>query len=107
VADAHAGHVELVAPGPPQVVFRLVFPPARRRAREQLREAVGQSPRRGAAANETVGQSPRQAAAQPSAFQSGAAANETVGQAARGDNKRTAGALPGIETPANPRVSRG
>jgi two-component system sensor histidine kinase CreC len=40
VAEAHGGRAELSWPGPPEVVFRLVLPPARRRTAEQLREAV-------------------------------------------------------------------
>lgn len=40
VAEAHGGTAELALPGPPSVEFRVVLPPARRRAAEQLREAV-------------------------------------------------------------------
>jgi signal transduction histidine kinase len=40
VAEAHGGRAELYQAGPPRVVFRVVLPPARRRASEQLRQAV-------------------------------------------------------------------
>jgi signal transduction histidine kinase len=40
VVEAHGGQIELAQPGPPTVVFRVVLPPARRGAAEQLREAV-------------------------------------------------------------------
>ncbi|MCC6665735.1 MAG: GHKL domain-containing protein [Polyangiaceae bacterium] len=43
VAEAHGGRAELAEAGPPRVVLRLVFPPARRRASEQLKEAAGQA----------------------------------------------------------------
>jgi signal transduction histidine kinase len=37
VAEAHGGRAELVEAGPPEVEFRVVLPPARRRAAEQIR----------------------------------------------------------------------
>lgn len=40
VTEAHAGHIELLNPGPPEVVFQLRLPPARRSAARQIREAV-------------------------------------------------------------------
>jgi two-component system, OmpR family, sensor histidine kinase CreC len=43
VAEAHGGRAELAEPGPPNVVFRIVLPPARRRASEQLREAADEA----------------------------------------------------------------
>jgi len=43
VVEAHGGRAELLHPGPPQVVFRIALPPARRRASEQLREAAGEA----------------------------------------------------------------
>jgi two-component system, OmpR family, sensor histidine kinase CreC len=43
VAEAHAGSVELFSAGPPLVEFRLRLPPARRRASEQIREAVSEA----------------------------------------------------------------
>jgi signal transduction histidine kinase len=43
VAEAHGGRAELAQAGPPTVVFRLTFPPARRRAAEQLREAADEA----------------------------------------------------------------
>jgi two-component system sensor histidine kinase CreC len=43
VAEAHGGRAELTDPGPPRVEFRMVLPPARRRASEQVREAVSEA----------------------------------------------------------------
>jgi len=43
VAEAHAGSVELSSSGPPEVEFRIALPPARRRASEQLRDAVSEA----------------------------------------------------------------
>jgi signal transduction histidine kinase len=43
VAEAHGGSAELVEAGPPRVEFQLVLPPARRKAAEQLREAVSEA----------------------------------------------------------------
>ena len=43
VAEAHGGRAELRDPGPPKVVLRLTFPPARRRAAEQIREAADEA----------------------------------------------------------------
>lgn len=43
VAEAHAGSVELVSAGPPEVEFRIALPPARLHASEQLREAVSEA----------------------------------------------------------------
>lgn len=40
VAEAHSGRAELVEAGPPRVRFRLALPPAKRRARETLMDAV-------------------------------------------------------------------
>jgi two-component system, OmpR family, sensor histidine kinase CreC len=40
IAEAHAGHAELVAAGPPEVEFALRFPAAFRSPGEQLREVV-------------------------------------------------------------------
>lgn len=40
VTEAHGGQVELLNSGPPEVVFLVSFPPARRRATLQIREAV-------------------------------------------------------------------
>lgn len=40
VTEAHAGHVELLNPGPPEVAFQVRLPPARRSAALQIREAV-------------------------------------------------------------------
>ncbi len=42
VTESHGGRAELTSPGPPTVVFRLTLPPARRRARDQLRAAVSE-----------------------------------------------------------------
>lgn len=43
VTEAHGGRAELAKAGPPKVVFRLAFPPARRGAAEQLKEAAGEA----------------------------------------------------------------
>ncbi|MBK7579802.1 MAG: GHKL domain-containing protein [Myxococcales bacterium] len=43
VVEAHGGRAELKQPGPPRAVFRLTFPPARRRAAEQIREAADEA----------------------------------------------------------------
>lgn len=43
VAEAHGGRAELTDPGPPRVEFRIVLPPARRKASEQVREAVSEA----------------------------------------------------------------
>lgn len=43
VAEAHGGRAELAQAGPPDVVFRVTIPPARRRATEQLREAADEA----------------------------------------------------------------
>ncbi len=43
VAEAHGGRAELAEAGPPRVVYRLVYPPARRRAAEQIKEAAGEA----------------------------------------------------------------
>jgi two-component system, OmpR family, sensor histidine kinase CreC len=43
VAEAHGGSAELVDAGPPSVEFRIVLPPARQRASDQLREAVSEA----------------------------------------------------------------
>ncbi len=40
VVESHGGSVDLSSAGPPEVAFRVELPPARRRASEQLREAV-------------------------------------------------------------------
>lgn len=40
VTEAHGGQVELANPGPPQVVFQVGLPPARRSAALQIRDAV-------------------------------------------------------------------
>ncbi|HEY3668644.1 MAG TPA: ATP-binding protein [Polyangiaceae bacterium] len=40
VTEAHGGHVELLNPGPPEVVFHVSLPPARRSAARQLLETV-------------------------------------------------------------------
>jgi two-component system, OmpR family, sensor histidine kinase CreC len=40
VVESHGGQVDLTLAGPPEVEFRAVLPPARRKAREQIREAV-------------------------------------------------------------------
>jgi signal transduction histidine kinase len=40
VTEAHGGHVELVQPGPPRVVFRMSLPAARRSTAAQIREVV-------------------------------------------------------------------
>jgi hypothetical protein len=61
VAEAHGGTAELVAAGPPSVEFQLVLPPARRKASEQIREAVSEpksTPIRALAAR--VGPGPRE-----------------------------------------------
>jgi two-component system, OmpR family, sensor histidine kinase CreC len=43
VAEAHGGSAELVEAGPPEVEFRIVLPPARRRAADQLLRAVSET----------------------------------------------------------------
>jgi two-component system, OmpR family, sensor histidine kinase CreC len=43
VAEAHGGSAELVGAGPPEVEFKIVLPPARRRAADQLRRAVSEA----------------------------------------------------------------
>jgi signal transduction histidine kinase len=40
VTEAHGGHVELLNSGPPEVVFHVSLPPARRSAARQLLETV-------------------------------------------------------------------
>jgi two-component system sensor histidine kinase CreC len=40
VTEAHGGQIELLNSGPPEVVFHLSFPPARRSAALQIRDAV-------------------------------------------------------------------
>ena len=40
VTEAHCGHVELLNSGPPEVVFHVSLPPARRSAARQLLETV-------------------------------------------------------------------
>jgi signal transduction histidine kinase len=43
VAEAHGGRAELIAPGPPEVEFRMTLPAAWRSPGEQLREAVSEA----------------------------------------------------------------
>jgi len=40
VTEAHGGHVELLDAGPPEVVFQVGLPPARRRAALEILNAV-------------------------------------------------------------------
>jgi signal transduction histidine kinase len=64
VAEAHGGRAELIAPGPPEVEFRLSLPAAWRSPGEQLREAVSE-------ARESLGQIGRDDVQKTSANTSG------------------------------------
>jgi two-component system sensor histidine kinase CreC len=46
VAEAHGGRADLAEPGPPEVEFRVILPPARRGAASKLRRVVKRGPRR-------------------------------------------------------------
>ncbi len=59
VTEAHGGHVELLNPGPPEVIFQVSFPPARRRAAQRLLEAVQDARQELTAAGEGRSSSPR------------------------------------------------